>query len=413
MGGVRQVRLTKGTTPDQIVRIELPSSKSISNRALIIQHLSGNDVEILNLSEADDTIFLEKALSKGQGELWLGDAGTAARFMLAYSAVADGKRILTGSERLSQRPMRPLIDALRGLRAEINCLDQEGYLPVEVFGKKLEGGEVEIDPGISSQFISALMMIGPKLKKGLTIRFKGKPTSIPYLNMTKELMTRCGAKVKMESDFISIEPTDYAKATIEVEPDWSAASYFFSAVALTPALKILLKDLKPNSVQGDAKLAELYQPLGVSCQFSGEGLLLKNESNTSPKKRIDLSDNPDLAQTIAVTYAGMGAEVELVGLHTLKVKETDRLAAMKAELERMGVEAVTSSDSLTIKKTNKLIPNQIIHTYGDHRMAMAFAPLVFKTDLSLENPEVVSKSFPGFFEEFSKLGIKTYTVSEL
>ncbi|MFT5972060.1 MAG: 3-phosphoshikimate 1-carboxyvinyltransferase [Cryomorphaceae bacterium] len=402
------IRLEKISTPDSIVEIELPASKSISNRALIIQYLADSEIKIDNLSKADDTVHLHGALQKGGDELWMGDAGTASRFSIAYAAVKEGGRIIRGSERLSERPMKPLIDALRSLGADIVCLEKEGYLPLQITGQSLVGGEVEIEASVSSQFISALMLIGPQLTKGLAIKFLGKPTSLPYLTITKEIMKTCGAKVQIGEDFIAVEPKKYMESIVQVEPDWSAASYFFSAVALNPDLSVLLKGLTSEAIQGDASLVELYGPLGVESVFNDKGLLLQHSGKVAPQSRIDLVNNPDLAQTIAATYAGLNKEVELTGLHTLKVKETDRLSAMVSELKRMGVEAESTDDSLFVKSGNQLLPNQIISTYGDHRMAMSFAPLVFKTNLSLENPAVVGKSFPDFFKEFSKLGVRTY-----
>ena len=404
---MEMIRLKKVATPDSIIEIDLPASKSISNRALIIQHLAEADIRIENLSEADDTVHLNGALQKGGDELWMGDAGTAARFSIAYAAAKQGTRIIRGSERLSERPMGPLINALRSLGANITCLEKEGYLPLQIIGKELTGSEVEIEASVSSQFISALMLIGPQLPKGLRIRFKGKPTSLPYLTITKEVMETCGAELRIGDDFIVIEPKKYANATVQVEPDWSAASYFFSAVAINPQLKVLLKGLTAKAIQGDAQLVELYRPLGINPTFTNRGLLLEHSGKVTAQATIDLQNTPDLAQTIAVTYAGINLPAELTGLHTLKVKETDRLEAMVNELKRVGVVAGATNDSLFVKSGHSLIADQHIQTYGDHRMAMSFAPLVFKTDLSLENPAVVAKSFPDFFSQFSKLGLTT------
>ncbi|MCZ4409376.1 3-phosphoshikimate 1-carboxyvinyltransferase [Cryomorphaceae bacterium 1068] len=401
------ISLERDTTPDSIVEINLPASKSISNRALIIQYLAEADIRVENLSEADDTVYLNDALRNGGDELWMGDAGTASRFSIAYAAVKSGRRTIRGSERLSQRPMKPLIDALRSLGANIVCLEKEGYLPVEIIGQEIPGGEVEIEASVSSQFISALMLIGPQLTKGLVIKFRGKPTSLPYLAITEEVMKMCGAEVRIGEDSIVVGPRKYVSAIVHVEPDWSAASYFFSAVALNPQLKVLLKGLNSQAIQGDANLVDLYEPLGVEPTFNQSGLLLEHSDKATPPLTTDLQDNPDLAQTIAATYAGLNKEVLLTGLHTLKVKETDRLRAMVNELSRMGVRSEATDDSLIVKAGHELLSDKFIHTYGDHRMAMAFAPLVFMTKLSLEDPLVVAKSFPDFFAQFSKLGVKT------
>lgn len=409
MGRLKTLGLERGSTPSSVVEVNLPASKSISNRALIIQHLSAEEIRIENLSVAEDTVLLKQALRKGSGELWMGDAGTAARFSMAWAAVTEGERILTGSERLSKRPMKPLIDALRKLGARITCLDKEGFLPVKIEGQKLKGGQVEIAAHESSQFISALMLIAPQLPKGLLIKFLGVPTSLPYLNMTKTTMVTCGAEVIMKETSIEVLSKEYSQAELVVEADWSAASYFFSAVALHSHLKLSLAGLNSRSIQGDSILTELYRPLGVAATFDENGIRLENMGHCSPLPEINLIDCPDLAQTIAVTYAGLKFSVTLTGLHTLRVKETDRLTAMANELKKIGVDAEAGDDVLFVKAGNQLVADQIISTYGDHRMAMAFAPLVFKTSLILENPVVVAKSFPHFFDEFLKLGVRKYT----
>jgi 3-phosphoshikimate 1-carboxyvinyltransferase len=405
MGGLSSINLTLSHTPNDVVRIDLPASKSISNRALIIQKLAGKGIEIENLSQAEDTTFLAKALEKDSGEIWMGDAGTASRFTLAYASISDGVRIIKGSERLSQRPMKPLVDALRILGADIICLEREGFLPMRVTGKKLSGGLVEIDASISSQFVSALMMIAPLMEEGLKIVFRGVPTSIPYLNITREVMLRYGATVKLSTESIAIAPTGYGDGRLKVESDWSAASYFFSAVALNPHLKIFLKGLEGNSIQGDSKLVDIYTPLGVNSEFQEAGLLLTYSRKAAPLGVLHLVDTPDLAQTVVVTYAGLGLGVECKGLHTLKVKETDRLEALVNELQRVGVKAHATEDTIKVHESNSLVSNVRIKTYGDHRMAMSFAPLVFKVPISFEDPAVVAKSFPAFFDEFAKLGV--------
>ncbi|MEM9051292.1 MAG: 3-phosphoshikimate 1-carboxyvinyltransferase, partial [Bacteroidota bacterium] len=368
--------------------------------------LSEGEVEITNLSEAEDTVVLNAALQKDLGDLWMNDAGTASRFSIAYASVSPGIRVLKGSERLSQRPMGELINTLRSLGAEIECLEREGYLPVKIEGKELEGGEVEIDAHVSSQFISALMMIAPKMRRGLKVNFRTKPTSTPYLHITKHVMEKCGAEVEIGDTFVRIETTPYSDGKIAVEADWSAASYFFSAVTLNPSLQIFMPLLESGSIQGDSELVELYSSFGVKSTFKDAGLLLEFDENMSPPSQMDLKNTPDLAQTIAVTYAGLGLEVKLLGLHTLKVKETDRIEALVAELKKFGIHSSGTQDSLLVDESTLTEPAQAIATYRDHRMAMAFAPLVFKSMLDIENPEVVSKSFPTFFQEFRKLGVQ-------
>jgi len=408
MGGIDKVKLKFEGSPEGVIQINLPASKSISNRALIVQKLSEGEVEITNLSDAEDTKVLNHALSQDLGGLWMNDAGTASRFSIAYAAISPGIRTIKGSKRLSQRPMGELINTLRSLGAKIECLENDGFLPVRIEGRQLKGGEVDIDAHVSSQFISALMMIAPKMDKGLKINFLTKPTSTPYLHITKYVMEACGAEVIIDHNNVQVNPVAYGEGRIDVESDWSAASYFYSAVALNPSLKIFMPRLAAPSIQGDAELVNLYASLGVHSTFDQGGLFITSSADASPPYQIDLKDTPDLAQTIAVTFAGLGKEVELNGLHTLKVKETDRIDALVAELEKFGVQSEGTKDSLLIRNARIGQSQNAVSTYNDHRMAMAFAPLVFLFPLEIENPEVVAKSFPDFFKEFEKLGVRIY-----
>ncbi|MCH2216111.1 MAG: 3-phosphoshikimate 1-carboxyvinyltransferase [Flavobacteriales bacterium] len=406
MGRIDKVGLEFESSPKGVVQINLPASKSISNRALVIQKLSEGTIEITNLSEAEDTAVLKSAFHKDHGDLWMNDAGTASRFSIAYAAVSPGIRVIKGSERLSQRPMGELINTLRSLGARIECLKREGRLPVKIEGRELQGGEVEIDAHVSSQFISALMMIAPKMKRGLKVNFRTKPTSKPYLYITKNVMEMCGAEVEIGDTFVQIKPTPYSDGKIDVEADWSAASYFFSAVKMNPYLQIFMPFLREKSIQGDSELINLYAPFGVKSTFQEGGLLLMCDENAFPSNQMDLKDTPDLAQTIAVTYAGLGLEVNLTGLHTLKVKETDRIEALVAELKKFGIHSSGTENSLFVNPSALTEPRKAVATYRDHRMAMAFAPLAFKFPIEIENPDVVSKSFPTFFQEFKKLGFR-------
>jgi 3-phosphoshikimate 1-carboxyvinyltransferase len=409
MGGVEQIFLEKTTPPIERIQVDLPASKSMSNRALIIQKLSEQKVEIKNLSEAEDTLVLREALSNDTGEMWMNDAGTSSRFSIAYASITDGVRVIKGSERLSQRPMGDLVSTLRSLGAEIVCLDREGFLPMRIAGKTIQGGATQIDAHVSSQFISALMLIAPYMRDGLEIGFKTKPTSTPYLLMTKKIMEKCGAQVELSEKRVKISPVKYGDAVVNVEPDWSAASYFFSAVALNPDLKVNLVGLTDASVQGDSEVLRLYEGLGVQGTFSPEGLHLEASDRINQSTACDLQNTPDLAQTLAVTLAGLGLSARLTGLHTLKVKETDRILALINELKKFGSKISGTEDSLTIAPSILKQSDSAVQTYRDHRMAMAFAPLVFNFPIRIEKPGVVAKSFPKFFEEFEKLGIRTYT----
>ncbi len=394
------------------VDIALPASKSISNRILVMEALSGGKVQGLNHSTADDTQLLGAALQSTDGALWLGHAGTALRFGLAWACVSPGTRVLRGSQRLSERPIAPLVDALRQLGALITYAEKEGFAPLKVEGKALEGGSLKLDAGLSSQFITALMLIGPYLKGGLTLELKGDMVSRPYLEMTAALMTEAGAHIHFDDQTIRIAEGTYRACRIKVEPDWSAASYFYSAAALMPGLKLHLNGLQAHSLQGDAFVAKLYEAFGVQTQHTESGAWIKAEKGyTKAPASIDFLNCPDLAQTVAVTSAGLQCPLQLIGLKTLRVKETDRIAALATELSKCGTQTSSTADTLSLRAfdasaypLSEHVEPPAIATYHDHRMAMAFAPLVLKLGrLSILDPGVVSKSFPDYWEQMGKL----------
>ena len=328
------------------------------------------------------------------------------RFLTAYFSQIDGREVLiTGSKRMQERPIKILVDALNSIGADIRYDKKNGYPPLRIRGKKLEGGLVTLPANISSQFISALIMLGPFVEKGIELKLTGEITSKSYIKMTLSLLERFGIQAKFEGQMIKVEFNNSPKKIDQiVESDWSSASYIFSIVALSKESEILLKTFKSKSLQGDSVILKIYKKLGVSSFFNGNELLLKKENSKLPKKiYYDLSNSPDIAQTITVTCFGLGIECELVGLHTLKLKETDRLFALYTELKKLGANIIVTDKSLYLSSNSSFINNCSIATYDDHRMAMAFAPLSLKVPLSIQDPSVVSKSYPDFWNDLIQL----------
>ena len=387
-------------------RISVTGSKSESNRLLILQ-AQFPSIEIQNLSNSDDTRVLQTALTSLEEVVDIHHAGTAMRFLTAYLASTEGREvILTGSQRMQERPIGILVDALRELGAEISYENKEGYPPLRIKGKKLVKNEVKVLANISSQYISALMLIAPGMPEGLHIHLEGKVTSVPYILMTLQLLKQCGISGSFENNKISIGPQkSVPKTEIVVESDWSSASYFYSLAALSNSAEIFLTSYRENSLQGDRSVAEIYQKLGVKTTFlEGEIKLEKTEVLLPEILELDLSNSPDLAQTIAVTCFGLGIEARLTGLHTLRIKETDRLQALKNEIEKLGGKVSITENSLQLSASEEINSNISIDTYNDHRMALAFAPLALKVPIGIKNAGVVSKSFPGFWKDMQQLG---------
>ncbi len=358
--------------------IKITGSKSESNRLLVLQQFYPN-LKIENVSNSDDSRLMQKALESTGNEINIGHAGTAMRFLTAYFSVKENAKIvLTGSHRMKNRPIKILVDALRDLGAKIDYLEKDGYPPLSIEGKKLTKDFVEIDGNISSQYISALLLIAPTLKNGLQLKFKGEITSVPYIKMTLTLLAELGVDLTWDGDSISIHPKPIIEdKTVIVESDWSSASYYYSLCALSPNSEIKLSAYKKASLQGDAVLASIYKNLGVDTSFKEHSILLKNTGNLNASKLMNLNliGAPDIAQTIVVTCFGLGMECYLTGLHTLKIKETDRLVALKNEIEKLGGEVLITNETLHLKSSKKIKENVSIATYDDHRMAMAFAPL--------------------------------------
>lgn len=400
--------LSTGKIPERLPIISIPGSKSVSNRLLILQ-ARYPAITIENISDSDDTKAIEKALQDPTGTVNIGHAGTAMRFLTAYFASQEGSTVLlTGSERMQQRPIEPLVTALQKLGASISYKGKKGYPPLAIEGKALQGGTIEIDASISSQFLSALLLVAPSFKNGLQLHLKGTITSRPYLEMTLSLLQQLDIAVQFNENTISILPKKEVSPTrIAVEPDWSSASYFYSTLALLPKpMTFELLHFSETSLQGDAVLSSIYKSFGVSTTFTKSGMFLRNDVPTQPSEiTLDLIEQPDLAQTIVVTALGLGKSCIITGLHTLKIKETDRLQALQNEIKKLGATVTITDDSIRLEPIDSLTHNCTIATYHDHRMAMAFAPLAAKVSIQIENPQVVTKSFTTFWKELEKVGI--------
>ena len=395
--------------PNRIVKadISLTGSKSITNRLLILNAIYSS-VKIKNKSESHDAVVLENALKSYSNIKDVHHAGTAMRFLAAYySSLENEEIILKGSKRMHERPIYPLINCLRSIGADINYLERDGFPPIKINGKKLKSKRVEISSNVSSQFISAIILIAPKLMDGLEIELKGKVISKPYIEMTLSLLKNLGIKTSFRKKLITIENRNKVqKKEISVESDWSSASYWYSIVALSEMAEVKLNIFFKNSIQGDSILSKYYEILGVNSKFIGNQVILtKRKDFVNPKKlNLNLIDSPDLAQTISVTCFGLGIDCFLDGLQTLNIKETKRLIALKKELTKLGGKVNVTESTLKLYKTNEIKKNILIDTYQDHRMAMSFAPLSLKIPIFIKNPNVVVKSYPKFWNDLMKAG---------
>ena len=394
------MKLFRPVLPNEI---QITGSKSESNRLLILQKLFGN-IEIKNISNSQDTKLLQKALNSNEKTIDIHHAGTAMRFLTSFFAVQECvEKILTGSERMKQRPIKPLVEAFRELGADIEYLENEGFPPLKIKRKKLEKNFVEIPADISSQFITSLILVGGKLENGLTINLLGEITSKPYIEMTLKLLSEISGKsIILKDKTIQIPNIKTQKTVFTVESDWSSASYFYSFSALNRQ-KIKLKNFNENSLQGDSRIAEIYsQFFGIDTIFNEnqQEITLIPKSNFSLPQSIQLNMNdcPDIAQTVCVTAAALKIPFEIGGLATLKIKETDRLSALQNELKKIGCETEITDNSIKSVLYTNPEKNISIATYGDHRMAMAFAPYSLIQEIEIQNPEVVEKSFPDFWE---------------
>ncbi len=411
---IKADRKLKGT-------ISLPTSKSVSNRLLIIQAVARREFAVEGLSSSEDTLLLRKLLlqienaegKKRITELDTRNAGTVMRFLTAFLSVKPGKWILSGSDRMKQRPVAPLVDALRTLGAEIDYLSRIGYPPLLIKGKPLEGGETVIESGVSSQFCSALLIIAPYLPKGMVINLKGEAVSVPYINMTLKMIEHFGVRCRKTRHRIRVNPGTYTDHPFRVEADWSAASFWYEAAALADEADLELIGLSRESSQGDAILARIYQDFGVSTEYRKEGIRL-----TKVRKKIDgyyfnFSDYPDIAPPVITTTAVLGLRGRFEGLQGLGIKETNRILALKNEFEKLGLSFTYESSqgmipALEFKSTRmKSRIDHPIETYGDHRIAMTFAPLALKTgSIRISDPDVVRKSYPDFWKHLEAVGFE-------
>lgn len=387
-----------------------PSSKSESNRVLVIHALAGKEGKLDNLSNARDTQTMIRLLQHDADEVWdVLDAGTTMRFLTALSAVSGTQRIMTGTQRMKERPIQLLVDALRTLGADISYQEKEGYPPllIKPFDpKEVKTNTLNVRGDVSSQYITALLMIAPLLPQGLKLELSGKIGSKPYIAMTLQLMDMFGVKAHWEGSTITVPHQQYKGTTYSVESDWSAASYWFSVAALSKECNLLIKGYKANSLQGDRVITSIMEKMGVKSTFTPEGIVLEKIKDFNPVSfEQDFTDCPDLAQTIAVVAAAKGQVVTLKGLESLRIKETDRIAAIQNELRKFGsdLEEIVKDDTYRVVPGNFKMNKQFIATYKDHRMAMAFAPLALLGELSIENPEVVEKSYPHFWEDLKAL----------
>jgi len=393
-------------------QIAVTGSKSETNRLLLLKALFPN-ITLANTSNSDDSEVMQKALVGNDEIVDIHHAGTAMRFLTAYFAVSEGRDVvMTGSSRMQERPIKILVEALAQLGIEISYEKEVGYPPIKIKGKKVTASKVTLAADVSSQYISALLLVASKLENGLELTLEGEITSIPYIKMTLALLTDLDIQTSFEGNVIKVYPKEsVASKEMVVESDWSSASYFFSLVALADTASITLTSYKENSLQGDSELVSLYEKLGVKTTFQNNKMtLVKQEDFKYETVNFELNNTPDIAQTIVVTCLGLGIGCHLTGLHTLKIKETDRLEALRRELTKLGADISVTNDSLTLVASENISHNVKIATYNDHRMAMAFAPLALKVPIIIEDAGVVSKSYPDFWNDLKALN---FEISEL
>ena len=400
------------------IRINLPASKSMSNRWLMINHLMGSHFRIGKLSTSNDTKLLRRLLTqleeRSSDVFYCDNAGSVARFMMPLLAFSSGHYVLTGDERLCHRPMAPLIDALRQMGIRVECTEQEGFLPIQIQGGVPNKRTVSVDPLLSSQFVSALLLVAPKMPEGISLTMTQRPTSRPYIEMTCDALRQAGVEVRRSSNGRTYYVQPYEgrpkPASITIERDWSSASYFYTMALLRPELRIRLLGLQLDSCQGDNATDRFFRQLGVTStevrspyRATGRSVTLQGGGEHPKSVQFNCIDCPDLVPTFAVAAAAAGVRAVLKGVSNIALKESDRREAITTELHRMGVTVISTDEELHIQPS-VLKPKEMVRTYGDHRIAMAFAPLrLLFPDLKIENPDVVGKSFPEFWEEFDKV----------
>ena len=403
-----QITLQKSKIAKQS-SIKITGSKSESNRLLLLQALYP-EFELENVSNSDDSNLMTNALSSQSSIVDIHHAGTAMRFLTAYFSIEEGREtILTGSKRMKERPIKILVEALQNLGAKISYVENDGFPPIKIIGKKITKHKVSLKANVSSQYISALLLIASKLENGLELTLEGEITSIPYIKMTLSLLDQIGVQSSFVENTIIVKPNikKLTPKTLTVESDWSSASYYFSIVALSEVgTEVTIASYKENSLQGDSVLVDIYKHFGVISNFNGNSLTLKKVASSLEPLTLNLKNAPDIAQTIAVTCFALGMPCNLTGLHTLKIKETDRLVALKTEIEKLGGKVEITHESLQLASSKNIKEFVSIETYNDHRMAMAFAPIALKTPVIIEDAEVVSKSYPTFWDDLKSIGFK-------
>ncbi|MDN3666679.1 3-phosphoshikimate 1-carboxyvinyltransferase [Algibacter miyuki] len=403
------ITLHKSKLESRKSEITITGSKSESNRLLLLQALYP-EFKLENVSNSDDSNLMTNALSSQSDVVDIHHAGTAMRFLTAYFSIQEGRTVtLTGSQRMTERPIKILAEALQELGAEISYLQNDGFPPIKIIGKKLTKHKVALKANVSSQYISALLLIASKLENGIELTLEGEITSVPYIKMTLSLLDEIGVESSFVGNVITVKPNTKALTpkTLVVESDWSSASYYFSIAAISDiGTEITLSSYKENSLQGDSVLVDIYKHFGVTSTFNGNSVTLKKVSDSTEPLKLDLKNAPDIAQTIAVTCFALGMPCDLIGLHTLKIKETDRLVALKTEIEKLGGEVKITDKSLHLAASTKINEFVPIATYNDHRMAMAFAPLALKIPIIIEHAAVVSKSYPTFWDDLKAIGFK-------
>lgn len=400
--------LLKSTIKKQST-IQITGSKSESNRLLLLQAFYP-ELQIENISNSDDSQLMTKALQSKDDIVDIHHAGTAMRFLTAFFAVQEGREvILTGSERMKERPIKILVEALQTLGADITYMENDGCPPLKIKGKKITNSKVTLKANVSSQYISALLLIASTLENGLELSLQGEITSMPYIKMTLSLLNEIGVESTCNEHRITIKPLTkkLTPKTLVVESDWSSASYFYSIVAISDlGTEIVLSSYKKDSLQGDSLLIDIYKHFGVSTVFNGNTITLKKENKAITSLTLNLQHAPDIAQTIVVTCFALGISCDLSGLHTLKIKETDRLVALKTEIEKLGGQVKINNESLLLSKSHAIKNSVSIATYNDHRMAMAFAPLALKTSIIIQHAYVVTKSYPTFWDDLKTIGFE-------
>tara|TARA_B100000900_G_scaffold143741_1_gene121840 strand:+ start:884 stop:2098 length:1215 start_codon:yes stop_codon:yes gene_type:complete len=388
-------------------KIIIPGSKSESNRLLILKSLYKN-LSLENLSNSDDTNHLFEAIQDKNKIIKIGHAGTAMRFLTSLLALETKKAIeLRGSERMHDRPIKILVDSLKKIGANIDYLDKYGFPPLLIKTSILTGRKLSVESSVSSQYISSLLLIAPKIKGGLEIELLGKETSLPYINMTIRLLKEIGVCVNFNNNIIKVKELQKIKPVkILIESDWSSASYYYSVVAMADiGYTLALMSYKNNSIQGDSEISEIFKLFGVQTIFKDDQIILKKVKKNINTISLNLSSNPDIAQTICVTCLALKIKCNLSGLHTLKIKETDRLVALKNEISKFNLIVNITNESISFHNESDLESGIEIETYDDHRMAMSFACLAVKTNIIICNPAVVTKSYRSFWEDFAKIGI--------